>query len=296
MGDRRVTVIDQTNQGLSATRNTGARAARGRYLYFLDADDYLTEDALETLFKTATSEDLDVLYFDAECVFENEELRRVHGDYVEYYTRNGQYPGVFTGPDLFAAMVRNRDWLPSVCLQLIKREFYFKSELSFFRQIVHEDNLFSFQCILLANRAGYQSKKLFRRRVRGDSTMTARISVSNIHGYLTCYTEMLRFCQERVFGVEASHAIAEVVGQMRRAAVKAYRKLPKKERSELDVAGTSPSMLVAYNQCIQIAEFELQVNRLTKGLNESRQSLDRIRRSRSYRLSQRIRGLLRLGR
>ena len=41
------------NGGLSATRNTGMKAARGEYLYFLDSDDYLIPSAIEKLVSIA---------------------------------------------------------------------------------------------------------------------------------------------------------------------------------------------------------------------------------------------------
>jgi glycosyltransferase involved in cell wall biosynthesis len=42
----RLQVLDQENRGLPAARNRGIRAAQGEYLKFLDADDWLTRDAL----------------------------------------------------------------------------------------------------------------------------------------------------------------------------------------------------------------------------------------------------------
>lgn len=47
--DSRITAVHQKNGGLSEARNTGMRNARGEYLYFLDSDDFLSEDALQTL-------------------------------------------------------------------------------------------------------------------------------------------------------------------------------------------------------------------------------------------------------
>ena len=38
-----IRVIDQPNQGVSVARNNGMLAARGKYIYFLDSDDMLTE-------------------------------------------------------------------------------------------------------------------------------------------------------------------------------------------------------------------------------------------------------------
>lgn len=47
--DRRVTVLDQKNRGRVAARKAGVRAAKGEYLSFVDADDWIEEDMYERI-------------------------------------------------------------------------------------------------------------------------------------------------------------------------------------------------------------------------------------------------------
>ena len=52
--DPRLHILQQTNQGVSAARNTGLSHAKGQYIAFMDADDYyLTAATLELLFPSA---------------------------------------------------------------------------------------------------------------------------------------------------------------------------------------------------------------------------------------------------
>lgn len=63
--DGRFHVLDQENAGVSAARNAGMARAAGKYLQFVDADDYLAFDATETLVRAAetTGADLTVAHF-----------------------------------------------------------------------------------------------------------------------------------------------------------------------------------------------------------------------------------------
>lgn len=55
--DDRIRVIHQENQGLSAARNTGIDAARGRYYAFVDSDDILRPDYLKKLYDACEAHD-----------------------------------------------------------------------------------------------------------------------------------------------------------------------------------------------------------------------------------------------
>lgn len=62
--DPRIRVITKQNQGVSAARNDGIRAARGEYLFFADSDDWLEQDGLEKMLDAAKRHRSDVLSAD----------------------------------------------------------------------------------------------------------------------------------------------------------------------------------------------------------------------------------------
>ena len=54
-------IITQCNKGFSGARNTGIREARGKYLVFIDSDDYVTSDYIDCILKKAFSKDADIV-------------------------------------------------------------------------------------------------------------------------------------------------------------------------------------------------------------------------------------------
>jgi glycosyltransferase involved in cell wall biosynthesis len=61
--DTRIKVIHRENGGVSSSRNLGIVNSRGKYIYFVDSDDYLERNALETLFNCIERNNTDVIIF-----------------------------------------------------------------------------------------------------------------------------------------------------------------------------------------------------------------------------------------
>lgn len=58
--DERINVIHKMNGGLSSARNAGINIAKGRYIGFVDGDDYIEKDMYELLYKNICEFDADI--------------------------------------------------------------------------------------------------------------------------------------------------------------------------------------------------------------------------------------------
>ena len=58
--DERIVVIHQSNGGLSAARNAGLKNCKGEYIIYVDSDDYIKDDMIETLVAGIENYDADI--------------------------------------------------------------------------------------------------------------------------------------------------------------------------------------------------------------------------------------------
>ena len=59
--DNRITVIHKQNGGLSDARNVGKKIAHGEWIFFLDADDWIEQNSIDTLYRCANENDCDIV-------------------------------------------------------------------------------------------------------------------------------------------------------------------------------------------------------------------------------------------
>lgn len=82
-----VILINQQNKGLSGARNSGVKVARGRYVMYIDSDDYIEKNVFGGLLAQAERDNLDVLRYNYKNVNEDYKVivpKRNNKLYVDY--------------------------------------------------------------------------------------------------------------------------------------------------------------------------------------------------------------------
>lgn len=165
--DDRITVIHKTNSGLSDARNNGLEIAKGKYVYFLDSDDYIAENAIETLFEIAERDNSDIVFFDAVSFADSNDF-----NVKQSYIRKNNYQSG-NGYDVFSALIKNDEFRSAVPLLFLKRDFLKNIGLCFIPDILYEDMIFTYQAFGAATAVSQCTEAFYHRRYRQNSIMTS---------------------------------------------------------------------------------------------------------------------------
>lgn len=224
--DPRVTIIDQPNSGQSVGRNVGLDAAAGRYLIYLDSDDYWPNDVLKSLVAHADEESLDVLLFDCVAFRDGEVEAETWARYENYYQRSYDYREVRPGDRLIADMRAHRDYRPHVGMYITRTDYVRSNGVRFIPGIVHQDNPYTFALLLGAERTAHVKADIYARRIRPGSTITTLSKASSAKGYFLSYVSMVREIEGHSADPKVTNLLCDVVHGVFDGAQKAAAQLP----------------------------------------------------------------------
>jgi hypothetical protein len=134
-------------------------------------------------------------------------------------------------------MEENNEFRENVALQLFRRIFLLENKLTFFNGMIHEDDLFSFQCILLASRVMHIKEHFYHRRVRANSIMTGNKQINQLNGRLRCIGEAFSFINGKQFSASTTHAIFTFLSKEIRGAISIYHKLVDVQENDISAFG-----------------------------------------------------------
>ena len=239
-----IRVISSENHGSAYQRNTGVQCAQGKYIYYMDSDDLLKENCLETLYQYAEADNLDVVYFEADSFYETKEIEEAFPQFLTLYHRHKEYDGIYDGRNLYIQMENAGDIKMLVGLQFTRRQFLQDNNIKFGTERYFEDNLYTVKVTLKAGKARCVRDNLYLRRVRANSIMTTSENKTRFESYLEVVRGLMQILEEEKQDFVLQEAIYKRIRGTFINVYKDYLKVPEKEKEEFFGEKGSPLYLL----------------------------------------------------
>lgn len=205
LSDSRVQFIEQANAGLSGARNTGLEAASGKYVLFVDSDDYLALTAVEELVDLMRKNQTELIRFNGRAFLDgiDEPIEQNKYDFSHRLQEGARYT------DNRFEMNR-RTFAAPVYLYMVKREVIEQNNLSFYEGILHEDELFTTQIFLTSHSMVYANAFYYNRRYRKNSIMTDQSPErlkQTVNSYVIIFKELEKLYLNKEYSKEQKKLI-----------------------------------------------------------------------------------------
>jgi len=162
-----IKVIDKKNEGVSVARNKGIKESSGKYICFLDADDFYTDDKFAEEFYSACEENnLDIIrgiysiYYEENDKYKHPNLKK-----ISYYNK------VLSGKDFLYHSIEENCNEVVPWLGLFRKSFLVKNNLNFPINISYEEDQLLFLNALLIDNCNIMQveREFYAYRFRKDS-------------------------------------------------------------------------------------------------------------------------------
>ncbi len=193
--DSRVIVVHQRNGGLSDARNAGLKIANGKYVVFIDADDFWDGDECLSSIYAASENEPDVILFWPKKLFNESGIFSCDGKSFQCINAPWDCPG-----ELLLQLIQHELFRCSAWARSVKRSLLIDNEIYFMKGLLSEDIPWYMQIILHAKRYAYVDQDFYVYRQR-EGSITKSFALKNLCDFIY----VIRNCVERVQRQEILH-------------------------------------------------------------------------------------------
>lgn len=170
--DSRIIIIDKGNGGLSSARNAGMKVATGKFISFIDSDDWIDLTMLEKLYKNITSLDTDISIC---AVHQYDEEKQKIDDSVPYFTLEFFNE---TFDNRVFSYEETKSFLMDVCVmawnKLYRHSFLKECNVEFPNGLIWEDGPFFFSIYFKTNRVSIIRDFLYFYRINRKGSIVQK--------------------------------------------------------------------------------------------------------------------------
>ena len=248
-------MFNQENRGLSISRNKGLELAKSDYVYFLDSDDLLQENALDILFKNSSNTTQIISAKIATTNGHNNDIVGFlkHPENICNSEINTKYKVLLLAIEHgLTCTVQNR---------LIKKDFLIKNQIIFKEKILHEDELFFFEIFYHASDIKYIDEVTYYYNIGNDNSITKNFTFKNLDDCLIIIKEIYSKYYLNNMS-EGKEITAIYLTNFKRLVVNNLKKITVKERNKiaLEIVKTFRETKVIRNKKLLNNGFEKRLN------------------------------------
>ena len=186
--DKRIKYFKNKNQGIGKTRNFGIDKATGKYIMFLDSDDFLELNACEKMYEKAEKEKLDIVVCDYYRYFDN-------GTKEEVKLPDFKNSSLKDDPNIISEHLS--PWAKIYKTDLIK-----KNNIKFVEKLKYEDAPFVIEALCEADKIGKINECLNYYLIHTNSETTVRdlrcFDILKILDKIRKYTKNKEYLKEKI--------------------------------------------------------------------------------------------------
>lgn len=160
------------NSKQGSVRNRGLIEAQGKYVWFIDADDFIEVNVLKNLLALMEKDNLDILHFDYQEIYENGEIK----PYAIHYETI-----VYSGVDFF--FDQNELWWKKcveVWRRIHKRSFLLENKFKFAENVMYEDTDYSIEMFTVTSKVKHIDLSHYYYRCNSASATKSEVTTNRL--------------------------------------------------------------------------------------------------------------------